>query len=302
MAETKLSKLRELLMDGAIAAFYTLNGYFLKIRPCFPIDKVKFSFVKKGSEGQDTLDIYVNTEDFDNFCDDVLSGVMQKKVAADDGDFPNAWTYATGENASKKLSFGSGNSQPYVFQGRYNKINAFVGVGDWLEIKNMAKMWRRVSKSYYEELVGVFMDGMKKIESFHSSDAMEEKSEPIVTNVVAEKPAETPNQVPQTDNRIAVVTGNAQIYTLVPSDQMEQAENYSASKPSFTLKCNCKELGREVEVIFLSAPIGKSSSNFNLLKDRLEKGWRGAFRIEGQMSEYKGKEQLRFTTFVAKGA
>ncbi len=310
MSEKKLSDLRKLLLDGAIANFYTQDGYFIKVRPCLSIDKVKFSFVEKGSEGKNALDIYVGTEDFDNFCDEILSGVMYKKVQEDKGDFPNAWVYVTGTNGSKELHFGSGSMQPLVFQGRdkINKFNAFVGVGNWDDVRNMAKMWRRISKPYWEELTETLYEAMAKIDEYHTNDVIEEKTDyspdtnafavPSVESTPVEAPA---SDKPAKDDRLAIVTGNAEHYTLMPVGPLEQAENYTDAKPSYTLKCSCKELGKDVEVVFLSAPINKSVSNFNLLKVNIDKGWRGSFRIEGQMSEYKGRQQLRFTTF-AKGA
>lgn len=313
MAETKLSVLRQNLQDGCIGSFYTLKKWFLKVRPCFAIDKVKFSFVMKGSDGKTAFDVYMNTEDFDNFCDEILSGVMRKKVAEDKGDFPSAFVYKTGKNASKQLSFGSGKDQPFVFQGRTPEQNAFVAVGEWQDIVTMAKLWRKFSKPYYEELTEIFVEGAKKIDAYFTSDdekTVEEECEPAnETPKEAETPKETPRevsnptQVEKKDERLAIVTGNAQIYTLIPAGTMAKAENYTDAKPSFTMRCQCKELGKDVEVIFLSAPIGKSTDNFNLLKDRVDSGWRGSFKIEGQLSEYKGREQLRFTTFyVRKGA
>ena len=49
--EKKESKMRRMLRSGCIAEFYTLSGYFVKVYPCFPIDKVKFAFVEKGKKG-----------------------------------------------------------------------------------------------------------------------------------------------------------------------------------------------------------------------------------------------------------
>lgn len=315
MAEKKISKFREMILDGCIAAFYTTKGYFLKVRPCFAIDKVAFSFTKKGTAGKDTDSVYMDIADFDQFCDDILSGSMAKKVAEDKANYPSAFEYKTGKNGSKVLNFGSGSITPYVFQGRNTAttFNAFVGVADWQDIKNMAKLWKRVSKTYYEEITYLLVEAVQNIDSHHS-DQIEEKTvdsdsevetvEPVTPEEIP-APAEAVSEKPKTDlrdQRVAVITGNACEYTLLPNGKLEQAENFTESKPSFTLKCNCKELDREVEVVFLSAPIAKQADNFNVLKEYLEKGFRGPFRIEGQLSEYKGREQLRFTTFIKKGA
>jgi len=325
MAETKLSKLRELLSEGAIAAFYTLNGWFVKVKLAFDIDRVCFAFVKKGTNGSENLDIYVDTNAFDEFCDQILNGQMQKKCAEDKGDFPTAWVYTTGKNGCKSVSFGTG-KQNFCFQGRETeqkkegdkvvtktKQNAFVGVGSWQEMRDMAKAWKRFSKPYYEELTEILYAAVQRNASFHNNDADALSEQTVNESVPFEDAPAAPaptsekvsNETPKTPNAanpVSLVKGNAELYTLTPMQPMEKAENYSDAKPSYTLRCNCKELESDIEVVFLSAPIGKQAANFNMLKDRIDTGWRGSFRIEGQISEYKGREQLRFTTFIKKGA
>lgn len=139
--------------EGVIAAFYTLNGWFVKIKQAYAIEKVCFSFVKKGEKGAG-FDIYVNIDVFDNLCDEILSGEFAQKLAADHGAYPAAFKYVCGQNGANELSIGRGKSQPIVIQGRNKskKYNAFVGILDYGELKTMAKWFRRTSETYFKEM------------------------------------------------------------------------------------------------------------------------------------------------------
>lgn len=107
----------DMLKNGCIEQDYTLNGYFVRVYPIFQIDKVKFSFVKKNTSGKDAFDIYVDTWIFQNLCDDILSGAFLRKLVHDTGDYPTAFQYTTGENASRHLSIGAGKAG-IVISGR----------------------------------------------------------------------------------------------------------------------------------------------------------------------------------------
>lgn len=120
----------DMLKSGCIEQDYTLNGYFVRVYPIFRIDKVKFSFVKKNTSGKDAFDIYVDTWIFQNLCDDIESGAFMRKLINDTGDYPTAFQYTTGENASRHLSIGAGKSG-IVISGRVtgeNPQNAMIKV------------------------------------------------------------------------------------------------------------------------------------------------------------------------------
>lgn len=140
--------------EGTIASFYTLNGWFVKVYQAYNIDKVKFSFVKKGEHGNG-FDIYVDIDEFDNLCDEILSGQLFVKIQNETGDYPSSWKYVTGEKGSKELAIGKGQGQNFaVIQGRDKgkKLNAFVGIADYNKLKNMAKWFRRSSEKYISEM------------------------------------------------------------------------------------------------------------------------------------------------------
>lgn len=148
-----------LMKSGCIAAFYTLNGYFLKVKPAFGIDKVVFSFVQKGSQGQG-FDVYMDVDMFDIFCDMILNRELDRKMEGSSQKDP-AFFYVAGQNGAKQISIFKGNAG-VVFHGWFaeKKLNANVPVApDQLRI--MAKWFRRISSNYYEELSGYCLDAMK---------------------------------------------------------------------------------------------------------------------------------------------
>lgn len=181
----KESKLRQMLGGGSIGEFYTLKGYFLKVTPCFPIDKVKFAFVEKGTRGSG-FDVYVDTDKFDLLCEDILNYSLAKKIAADTGEYPGAWKHVTGENASKELAIGKSSKGGIVVQGRdkEGKKNAFVPIPEYDALRVMAHWFRRVAglesvSGYYAELVALFHKGASDRNKWHSySDEDEAPAQP----------------------------------------------------------------------------------------------------------------------------
>ena len=106
---------RTMLADGALAEWYS-RQYFCKIVPNFEIDKVKVTFVKLGTQGAH-LDIYVDTDVFTYFCEEVYRGTAFRKL---DAGLP-IFRYATGENGADKLTIQKGNVG-IVIQGRAKLI------------------------------------------------------------------------------------------------------------------------------------------------------------------------------------
>jgi len=143
------------MKDGTFAAFYT-EKYFCKVKQALGIDKVHFAFVEIGKQGAG-IDIYVDVDDFDNLCDEIMTGRLLQKMKESTSSYPDSWKYATGTDASKKLAIGKGSKTPVVVQGRDTKAekNIFIGVMSYDELRSMAKWWKRISKKYFEELVEV---------------------------------------------------------------------------------------------------------------------------------------------------
>ena len=56
--------------DGCLNSAFTLNKWFVKVRPCYGIGKVCFSFVlktqKAEEKGKISFDVYMDMDEFDN--------------------------------------------------------------------------------------------------------------------------------------------------------------------------------------------------------------------------------------------
>ena len=78
------SKRRICAEDGCLNSAFTLKKWFVKIRPCYQIDKVRFSFVlkteKPDERGKISFDVYMEMDTFDNWCDDILNHTLEKRV------------------------------------------------------------------------------------------------------------------------------------------------------------------------------------------------------------------------------
>lgn len=180
-----------LMRSGCLAAFYTLNGYFLKVKPAFGIDKVMFSFVQKGSQGQG-FDVYMDIDRFDNLCDMILSRELDRKLDGSSQQNP-AYSYVTGQNGAKQLSIFAGKAG-VVIHGWYaeKKLNANVPV-QTDELRTMAKWFRRICGKYYEELTGYCLEAMNGNARFFEQNQDEPSEEPVVSE---DKPQaqDSPNQ------------------------------------------------------------------------------------------------------------
>lgn len=227
--ERKMSKLRKMINEGNIFEMYTQEGYFLKVQPALDIDKVKFAFVKKGSQG-DGFDIYVDAMKFNRLCKDILSRMMEKKIAADNGDYPGAWEYRTGSNGNLIVAIGKG-KKGIVVQGRNTdpnkKKNAFIPVS-YEDLLIMADMWVMVSKDYFDELYGIFKGAMKNIAQYHNAGVeQEEYREPEGTSENT-----TPTEAPKNEAPAVPVeedTPSIPSYTAGNEGSGEESENSASN-------------------------------------------------------------------------
>lgn len=207
----KISKLRSFLADGCLAAFYTLDSWFVKIYPVLSIDKVKFSFAEKGKKGKG-FDVYVDTPVFLLLCRDILSGRLWKLIEADKSDYPSAWNYRTGQNGTKELHLGKG-KRGVVLQGRYNGGDEGGKCGfiplSCEDLRIMAELFLMVTgvtpvEGYWKDLRDLCLKGMEKTEEARKAFFSEE-DEPLAeaaapaeeapVKAPAKEPAEKQGQV-----------------------------------------------------------------------------------------------------------
>lgn len=166
--------------EGCINAAFTLNGWFVKIKPAYAIDKVIFSFVAKGSSGKQSFNVYVDLDIFDLWMDDVSSFRMLRKLQEENAagkKYPEAYKVVTGENGSYMVGFcvstkenmiainGSGKHKENGAQTG-DTLRAFIPVSyDWLRIT--AKYYKRTCLEHFKKLATTILT---ESSSYHSPD------------------------------------------------------------------------------------------------------------------------------------
>lgn len=113
MAARTMSHVEEAARKGSFMDLFG-QDWCLSVYPAFALDKLKFSFYRKGKAGQG-FDIYMDVvkfgaPSFDAWAYDALHGVMQRALAkekAEGEQYPKTYSYVTGENGSKTLGIAN---------------------------------------------------------------------------------------------------------------------------------------------------------------------------------------------------
>ncbi len=180
-SKEKVSKFRKMINQGCIAEFYTQKGYFCKIYPIAVLDSVKFSFKKKGVKNSD-FDIYVSMPSFLLLKKDIQNYQLAKKIAADNGQYPSAWIYNTGENGAKKLAIGKSKSGTPLISGsvpetkNHEKGYALVPLQSFDDLRTMAEIFDIVTgitpvTGYWAEIKKLFEKAqLNNQKYFHNDD------------------------------------------------------------------------------------------------------------------------------------
>ncbi len=140
----KTSKTEELLLKGKIleAWPYKEGAWALSITPTVAIDKVKFSFFKKGQNGKG----------FDIYVDGIVFLALMDNLRRRDFSLTTKWEYRTGENGSKQLSVENGSSALLAIHGfsGNKENNATVGINRQ-QADEMLALWMLFFKRQFEE-------------------------------------------------------------------------------------------------------------------------------------------------------
>lgn len=178
MEETRISKREQLAKSGEIAAFYG-KDYFCKVKPAYGIDKVEFSFVRLNSAGQG-FDVYIDMDDFDLLCDDILDMTFARKLlnekATAENKYPCSFEYITGENGDKKVQICKGQKSDAVIKGFKDGSYSMVGVR-YRDLKVMAKWFKRTAESRFRMLSRMTIESTYKPNAANS----EQQNDPMNT-------------------------------------------------------------------------------------------------------------------------
>lgn len=175
--------------DGCLNSAFTLNKWFVKVRPCYGIGKVCFSFVMKTSnpkeKGKISFDVYMEMDTFDNWCDDILDRTMESRISYErknNCDKPY-YTFTTGENGAYtvKFCFSTVSDVNISGKGKHKENGTQTGnflfanvpvTYDWL--RTLAKYYKRTSESWFAKIADTILEASSKKGSYQNDDYADE--------------------------------------------------------------------------------------------------------------------------------
>lgn len=270
--ETRMSMRQKLCAEGVIAAQYTQNGWFVKVKPAFSINKVIFSFVMKGKAG-DGFDIYMDLDRFDNWVDDIQSRILLRVLAeekAANEQYPKNYKYVTGENGEKSVGIcNSSKGASFVINGCTVKDGAKVYANvpvdfDWL--RTMAKYYRRCveSEGVFENYAKTLMEAAN---AYHQNVPKDQETEHSEAEEPApqEKPAAPSPAQEKPEGKQSPSTVSVTVFTDGEFTDTKDGGSYILAKTQDDDSCYVvfsqdliKSLGKRYDLMKTSIRSGKS--------------------------------------------
>ena len=291
--ENKDSKLHKMLAQGCIAEYYTLNGYFVKIYPVLKLDKIKFSFVKKGEKGSG-FDIYVDMVRFLRLCKDIISRRMEKLIAEDKGEYPSAWKYVTGNDGSKTLAIGKARNGAPLINGSVkgddkSKKYAMVPLTSYEDLLEMADLFMVVTgytpvTGYWSNLKKLFEEAQANNQKYYQNadDDEPQNQTQTVTDTTSK------NEKPKEDNKANTADANTPEHTeqwgrFTPTE-------YGAMGNGFAVKT------KDGAVVIFSKKVYKNTETSRV--DQLEKMLKSGKRSDFTCTYAESKGNKYFLKFA----
>lgn len=201
--EYKPTARQNMASEGVLNEQYTLDSWFVKIKPAYGIDRVNFSFVEKGKNGKG-FNVYVNIDTFYNWMEDVQNFRLYKIIEAEkkeNSKYPKHYKFITGTNGEKSVGFAPSTIKTafVVINGTYKSDSgnqyACVPVDyDWL--RTTARWFFLTSKGYYEEMAETTV---KASTAYRNSLGEDDETSPAAESSGAkknQKPSQTQSQKP----------------------------------------------------------------------------------------------------------
>lgn len=253
-------KQEERTKEGLFIAIYTKDGYFLKVKPAYAIHKIKFSFVKLGSNGQG-FDIYMDVDTFDNLTDDILTFRLYRAIEDErkkNEQYPSAFTYTTGDKGMKSIAIGHGKFGVLI-QGTEDKKNYARVPCSYDDLRTMAKYYCRTKEQYFNQISNQILENA--VWKGFSSEMDNEESSAPNTEKTKESPCEEKEYSFHTQGNLengkvrVKIDGFTQIGTLIfPKEIQNQLSWYqkfvnAVKSGSRNLTCVCSRNNGEFTFI-----------------------------------------------------
>lgn len=239
---------------------------FMKIYQALEIDKIKFSFAKKGNE-TNGIDCYMNADDF---ASDLIAKIRnerlwvmlqkekQRYTEAGEQYGKDVWESRIGNSSDNQLrsfSIQPGKNTPVVFRAKQDKNSITVGC-DWRELELLAYRWKFLERDYervlYERytianMKNSYRGNADKNES-KNVDAPKNSTSASVTSVTNPTPANQPPMYESQDEAptLESSSGTQQQTVTIRFKSIIPITNYKSGK---CLKAITEE-GDEFAVLF----------------------------------------------------
>ena len=195
----------EMARKGQFAKEYTTKN-FLSVRDALSIDRVVFEGVPIGQQGKNGATVWLPVDKMLALCLDIKSGVAKQKIDADNGPYPTAYQYVTGDKGSRVLTIGGGKFGCRVsVQNKAESKTQTIALA-YSVLEEMADrflLWTGripvVADSFYGKQVEAFNQGMVERANNRPAASDEELGEPEAQDEPAEAPvAAAPAPAPAT--------------------------------------------------------------------------------------------------------
>ena len=196
MSEKKISREQEAAMEGSFDTAYTTD-WFLKVKPAYGtgdtgIDHIGFSFVKKGSNGQDSFDIYVGIRKFRAWALRIQKGTFFQDLEKErerGEKFPCIYRIKAGEKGVKTLGFMLSDNPGYVVISAKDAAHNYVNIPlEYGFLENLAEDFLNTSRPRFEELEKMTMDTANSYRQTLSGEEQESMQETPGSNVRPSQP------------------------------------------------------------------------------------------------------------------
>ncbi len=193
MAEKEYkTMLAQLSKYGIIMQEYN-KSFFISIQPVISMERVKWQIVRKGTGAKDQKSFYMTFEQMRGLCEEIDNFTALNKINADNGPYPEAYKYVTGNNGSKRLQIGKGqqgiciNIQNMVPDNKDSCKPYSFGISGYSALQNMSFWFKALTglihvEGYYAKCVKAYYDH----EENSTGNTVVDESDMIVHDMPAE--------------------------------------------------------------------------------------------------------------------
>lgn len=259
----------EMAKEGEFLREYG-KQYFVVASEALSIGRVKWNMVPINKGGQDDIAFYLTTEQMVALCSEILSGRFHVKIKDDNGSFPTAYAYMTGEDGSLHLAIGGGKAGCRIQMRNTKATPKALSYVMGVSLDAMVTMARKymlctgltnvVPGTYYASVIAAFEEGRKDRSKFRKPSAAE-LGEVVNTNSVVDEsaPAESAPAAPAPVAAAPAADIKAETSETPAENCTITVKGAKTTKKGFYAFDGTDEFGKAVTLLFRKADSEKLS-------------------------------------------